>query len=414
MRKPKVGEKRIYFALPLLLLAAVLAAQFSSAVVIGANRGVLNFNNVLQNGYAQELVTFTTDTDFNVSVTGTVKGDIADWVRFDPPEKTFYISKDNPFTLAVIVEPPGDTKIDKYTGSIEFLTGALAAPGGQFGTSVRTAITVNMGVQVTGQELVSCQIAGLSMEDVEEGYPIEVSGVVINNGNVRIKPEIDMEFWNQDQTKLVQTFSFTPDEQTLPTTQKRFFKSLSQKLPIGQYWVKTSAPLCGEGSAGFYTLSVFERGGVSDKGELVKIDNPLDAEVGQIIPIDAVFTNLGSRVVSAKFKGTIVSGDRDNIFKVIDTEPIDVDPGQTERLRTYFNPVQEGQYLVVGQVLYNRKLTFEKSSVINVYPVGGIAKKKSLNRSILLLALIAAAIVVVVLIIRKRKSQGRRHRHGPW
>ena len=401
--------RRMSFLAVAALLVLALLPVFSQAVVIGANKGVVELKNVLKEGYAQELVTLTTDTSFNLSIDYIVEGEIKDWVRFEPVKNPFYISRDNPYTIAVIVEPPGDAQIQRYTGSIRFVTGALGGTEGQFGTSVRTAININMGVQVTGQQFVSCAVPEVTLNDVEEGYPIEFYAVVSNNGNVRIRPEFSLEFWNQDQSQLVQSMNFTSDEQILPTTQKRIFKSLANTLPIGQYWVRMKTPLCGDSGLGFYTFSVIERGGVSDKGELIRIQNQPDAYVGQIVPIDAVFTNLGSRVVSAKFKGTVTSGSRDNIFKIIDTEPIDVAPGETASLRTYFNPTQEGQYLVNGQVLYNRKLTFEKSSVLNVYPggPGGVARGL-LRPTTIMLLMLAIMVVFVILIIRRRKSQ--RHR----
>ncbi|HHE36812.1 MAG TPA: hypothetical protein ENL16_03280 [Candidatus Woesearchaeota archaeon] len=386
------------FILPITLL---LSSELVRATVIGANKGVINFRNVLKNGYAQELVTLTTDTDFNLSVTYKVEGELADWVRVEPPQQPFFISKDKPNVVAIIVEPPGDAKNQHYTGSIRFLTGALAGPEGQFGTAVRAAINIRLGVDITGQEIVSCRAGGFQIEDVEEGYPLEFYALVTNNGNVRIKPEFILEFWNQDQSELVETFRFTINESILPTVQKRVFYSLEHDLDIGQYWVRIRTPLCGDAGSGFITVSVIERGGVSDKGELIRIENEPWVRVGDIVPIDAVFKNLGTRVVSAKFKGTISSGDE--IFKIIDTDPLDVMPGEIVKLRTYFNPVQEGQYMIKGRVLYNKKLTFEKSSVLNVNPSGKPTPAKKIEWGGVLIILLVIIVILIILILRRKK-----------
>jgi hypothetical protein len=390
----------------LVLLAALiicLASSLVSATVIGANKGVINYKNVLKNGYAQELVTLTTDTDFNLSIDYKAEGDVASWLRFEPVTQPFFISRDHPYTIAIIIEPPPDTQIEHYTGSVRFMTGALAGPEGQFGTAVRTAINIRLGADITGQQILSCSASNFRIDDVEEGYPFEFYGIVTNNGNVRIKPDFVLEFWNQDQSKLIQTLRFTSNESVLPTVQKSIFASLRHNLPIGQYWVKIRTPICGEGESGFLTVSVIERGGVSDKGELVGIQNSPWVKVGEIVPIDALFQNLGSRVVSAKFKGTINSGDE--IFKIIDTDPVDVMPGETARLRTYFNPDQEGQYMVTGRVLYNKKLTFEKSSVINVKPAGGSISLGSGSTHLILIILVVIILILFVLIFRKRKKK---------
>ncbi len=378
--------------------------------VIGANRGIIKYKNVLKNGYAQELVTLTTDIDSNLSITYKIEGEIADWVRIEPPEQPFFINKNNPGVLAVIIEPPSDARNQEYKGSVRFLTGVLAGPQGQFGTAVRTAINIRMGVEVTGQEIVGCRAGGFQLEDAEETYPLEFYAVVTNEGNVRIKPEFELEFWNQDQTEIIETFRFTINESILPTVQKRIFYSLEHDLDIGQYWVKISTPLCGNAGNGFLTMSIIERGGVSDKGELIRIDNEPWVKAGDIVPIDAVFKNLGSRVVSAKLKGTITSGDE--IFKIIDTDSLDVMPGETTKIRTYFNPIQEGQYMVKGRVLYNKKLTFERSSVINVNPSGKpLEEGKGFPWNIVLIALVAIIIILIVLVSRRRKSlKSARHK----
>ncbi|MBW2990762.1 hypothetical protein KY348_03590 [Candidatus Woesearchaeota archaeon] len=398
-----IGKSSVLLTILLVIMFFLLSSNMAEATVIGANKGIVNFKNVLKNGYAQELVTLTTDTDFNLSITYKVEGEITDWVRIEPPDQPFFIKKDNPYTVAVIVEPPEDAKNQEYSGSVRFLTGALAGPGGQFGTAVRAAINIRLGAEITGQEIVSCSAAGFQLEDVEEGYPLEFYAVINNQGNVRLKPEFILEFWNQDQSELVETFRFTVNESILPTVQKRIFHSLEHDLDIGQYWVKISTPMCGAAGSDFLTASVIERGGVSDKGELIKIENEPWVKAGDIVPIDAVFRNTGTRVVSAKFKGTISSGDE--IFKIIDTDPLDVIPGETVNLRTYFNPVQEGQYMIKGRVLYNKKLTFEKGSVLNVNPSGeppGIGK--AFGWSTILIILAVVIIILIILVARKRKQ----------
>jgi hypothetical protein len=375
------------------------------ATVIGANKGIVDYRNVLKNGYAQELVTLTTDTDFNLSITYKAEGTIASWLRFEPTNQPFFISRDHPYTIAVIVEPPGDTPIEHYSGSIRFMTGALAGPEGQFGTAVRTAINIRLGIDITGQQILSCSASGFRMDDVEEGYPFEFYGMFSNSGNVRLKPEFVLEFWNQDQSKLVETIRFSADESILPTVQKEIFASLKHKLPVGQYWVRISTPTCEDKGGGFLTVSVIERGGVSDKGELVSIENAPWAKAGEIVPIDAVFQNLGSRVVSAKFKGTVTSGDE--IFKIIDTDSVDVMPGEAARLRTYFNPSQEGQYMITGRVLFNKKLTFERSSVLNVKGLGSGAQG-GFKTGIILILLLAIIILLVLLIFKRRRKRQQR------
>lgn len=401
----------LLFIITLFFISFLVNSLFVEATVIGANKGVINLRNVLKNGYAQEPVTLSTDTDFNLSITYNIEGEIAPWVRLEPSQQPFFISKDKPNVVIIIVEPPVDAKNQHYSGSVRFLTGALAGPGGQFGTAVRAAINVRLGVDITGQEIVSCSAGGFELNDVEEGYPLEFYAVVTNNGNVRLKPDFVLEFWNQDQSELVKTFTFAANKSILPTVQERLFYSVPQSLGIGQYWVKIRTPLCGDAGSGFLTVSVIEKGGVSDKGELINIQNEPWVKVGDIVPIDAIFRNLGTRVVSAKFKGTITSGEE--LFKIIDTDSLDVMPGETVSLRTYFNPVQEGQYMITGRVLYNKKLTFERSSVLNVNPSGKPPSAASFfSWSTLMIILAIIILILAILIFGKRKKLSKRMGRG--
>lgn len=406
LNKRTVKAKKEFLLVVIALVLLGLSTALVEATVIGATKGIINYKNVLKNGYAQDQVVLTTDTDFNLSVTYKIEGEIADWIRIEPAEQPFFIRKDYSNSVLIIVEPPGDAKNQHYSAAVRFLTGALAGPQGQFGTAVRAAINIRIGVDITGQEIVNCRAGGFVLDDVEEGYPLEFYAVVTNDGNVRIKPNFVLEFWNQDQTEIVKVFNFTVNESILPTVQKTIFYSIPQNLKIGQYWVKVKTPTCGDQGEGFVTVSVIEKGGVSDKGELVSIENAPWAKTGDIVPIDAVFKNLGTRVVSAKFKGTITSGE--SIFKVIDTDSLDVMPGETVSLRTYFNPVQEGQYIIKGRVLYNKKLTFERSSLLNVNPTGTPPiGKEGLGWEAILIILTVIIAILIILILRRRKRLAR-------
>ena len=47
-------------------------------------------------------------------------------------------------------------------------------------------------------------------------------------------------------------------------------------------------------------------------------------------------------------------------------DEIEVPSKTTADLISYFTPKDSGRYVISGRVLYNKKLTFEKSSILNV------------------------------------------------
>ena len=156
-----------------------------------------------------------------------------------------------------------------------------------------------------------------------------------------------------------------------------------------------SSPDC-SGSATL-TFDVYERGGIVDSGEFVDIEVEPWNNVGDIIPITAFFQNLGERTVSAKLKGTITKNDR--LFKVIDTDFFNTPPGEIVGIETFFNPTEPGRYLMEGRILYNDKLTYQRSAIINVR---GEALGGGFAWNYIFIIII---IIFLILLIRKKKRR---------
>ncbi len=387
------------------LLVPLLAGQ-ALAVGIGVNKGEIVFQDVLQNGYAQDKILVTTDSEQAITGTYQFEGDIAPWLRVEPDTEFFEFSKGNPYELTVILEPPADARLETYRGGIRVLTGEVArGGGGLIGTSTRAAFLVRILAGISGTERQECIIGGVQIRDTEIGQPYEFVATVVNKGNVRIRPEFTIKVYDQSQTTLVQEAHAAMDHDILPTVTEEFTKPITHQLQPGQYWARVESPLCGDSS--LLTFDVLERGGIADKGELLRVEAEPWAKTGDIIPINAVFRNLGSRTVDAKFKGTITTREASpRLIKTIDTDTYNVPPGQTARIETFFNPTEPGQYIVAGQVLYNGKLTFQKSTVINVEGPMLVAARQ-LGGPVLLLILIVIAILILLILIAKKRRRRR-------
>lgn len=366
----------------------------TSAIAIGVNKAEINFVDVLRNGYAEDTFVVSTDTDLIITGDYEVEGDIAPWIRFEPENFTF--SASSPARVKVIIEPPEDVSNGDYGGFIRVLTGEIArADGGRMGTSARAAFKINVALGITGVEKRSCILGGVKLKNTEIRQPVDLSYSIKNTGNVRVQPEILIQLYDQDEN-FIDSETLLSDSDVLPTTIQEFFTQFENGLNVGQYWAKVSSPDCAGGS--YMTFDVLERGGISDSGELVKINVDSWVNVGDIVPITAVFKNKGSRTVSAKFKGSIMKGKK--LVKIIDTDFYNTPPGEVANIETFFNPDAPGQYEVKGRVLYNNKLTFERSSIINV---NGSALTKDSNY--IPLFIIVLVIIILLLIIRKKKKR---------
>jgi hypothetical protein len=191
-------------------------------------------------------------------------------------------------------------------------------------------------------------------------------------------------------------------KEVLPTTNQALSSSFSADLRIGQYWAYVSVVPCG--NSALTTFSVYEKGTIVDSGELIRLDNQPWAKTGDVVPITAVFKNTGQRTVSAKFKGVITSSNK--IIETIDSDFYDVAPGETGNIKVYFTPKKYGQYIITGRILYNNKLSFEKSSVLNVNE--GV-EQQGFNW-LYVLILIVIIIIILLLLIRIRRKKHRIHR----
>jgi hypothetical protein len=305
--------------------------------------------------------------------------------------------------IKVIIQPPSDTPIGVYTGDLRILTGTLSTLGGQYGSQLQAAFMIRIRLEITGTEFVSCSGDSVIIRDTEVGSPIEYYMTVSNNGNVRIRPTANVEVWNQDLTKLVMSKNLEfNNREVLPTTSEAFSTSFASDLRIGQYWAYVTIAPCG--NTVLTTFSVYEKGTIIDTGDLIRLDSQAWAKIGDVVPITAVFKNTGSRTVSAKFKGIVTLND--NIVEVLDSEFYDVPPGETGSIPVYFTPEKLGQYIISGRILYNNKLSFEKSTVLNVNE--GI--EKSDNTWIYLLILIIIIVLILLLLINIKKKKKHMHR----
>ena len=401
MRNPKKHSKsgmatRVIFYLILL----VILVNSSYAISLGISPSRVAFKEMLRDGYAEREVSLTTNSEDDLSGHFTVSGEIAGWVRFEPNSTTFSASSSSPYRLKIIVQTPNDTKSDSYRGEIKFVTDRKGNLTGRAGGLVKAAVKLNLDVEVTDTERVLCSAGAFSFKDIEEGYPLELSYTIINGGNVRIRPVIRFGIWDQSQEKLVLSDEFTGEE-ILPTTEKKFTKKIPNKnLDAGQYWVNVAVDECSFG--GLLTFSVVEKGAIIDKGALEKITNKLWVYVEEPVEIAAVFKNTGPRIVSAKLIGNVKL--EDEIVEVIETEEVDVNSEETIELKHYFTPKTSGRYVVSGRVAYNKKLTYEKGSIINANYRP--EEKKRFNMLILIIYLVIVVTIIFILrkIVKKKKG----------
>ncbi len=396
-------DKKIFFPLAIILVA-LIAMHSSEAALLGVNRASLSYEDVLRGGYAEQGIVATAGTPHDVQVFYEARGEIADWISFEPGEEYIIVNEDNPGNLNVVVEPPSDARVDVYEGKIVIMTGPLGEITSTMGTNVVVAFEVDVTINITDTQILTCTAGGFDIRDTEINDPAAFSARVRNTGNVRARPSFEIEIYDQLQENKVLDYEYTHNTDILPTRSLDVEGNLNLELDPGQYWARITEPVCGQSS--MITFSVLERGGISDVGEFIRINNEPWAETGEIIPVTASFRNRGERTVSAQFKGIVSKDGR--IVEVLESAVIDVPPGELTDLEMFFSTDDPGQYKISGRVHYNQKITFERGSIVNVNPsAGGDEEGFDLILLLFVFVLLASFVLVVLIVTKKTKSNSR-------
>lgn len=388
-------------------LIIILLSHSVTAVSIGVTPSNIEYRGVLKGGYAEDYVTITTGSVEPLFGHFEADGQMQSWLSFEPNTTTFNASRDNPYKLKIKVEPPEDTRNGQYTGTLIIYADYVGSIAGRAGGFVKAAVGLNLKTFITGDERIACRAGGFNFDNIEVNEPLRLRLRVINDGNVRISPEISFDIWDQFQENLLITDSAETKE-ILPTSEEVISLIFSSKnLDIGQYWANIKVDECATSEK--LTFNVVEKGGIADSGILEEIRNKAWANTNEQIEIRAKFRNSGQRTVSAKFKGNIKLDNK--VVKVIETDEITVPQGESTEFVEYFTPKLAGRYITSGRVVYNNKLTFEKSSVLNV---NDVIEEPTKQRKFNLISLLIYLVIIITIIFILRKIVKEKHKKKPF
>ena len=75
----------------------VVISPIANAVSIGVSPGRAVFDNMLKSGYAERTVKISTNSNEGIIASLDVKGEVSDWLRLEPDNKTFSLSSGSPY-----------------------------------------------------------------------------------------------------------------------------------------------------------------------------------------------------------------------------------------------------------------------------------------------------------------------------
>ncbi len=432
----------LVFAIAAALLFSSLAAP---AHALGASPARLSFESVLPGGYAQAGVLLSNPRDEPALVQAAVEGDGAAWINV-----TILGTNGSAATLVplgtarllVTLTPPPDAEPKEYDASVVLTTSAAPAAGGASG-GASSALALSMSIPVTitveSVQRPACVLGGVSVPDFEQGEPLQILYAISDTGNTRITPSGNLTISDGSGSQVyVATVDAQGSLETLPTRIGQYTFVATPSLSPGTYHAQLTVDQCGATQQAAF--SVLAPGALTDQGAFTSLSssaaavspstippnasssssnassssavaNPsslLQADVGSILPVEATFTNSGARAVTARFSGVVEQDGK--VVRVLESEPLLVQPGQDVTLQSYFTPAVPGDYTVRGSVVYEGKRTEERSFAITVSAASGsdsIAGSGSLTvlGTTLLFLIVIAAVVLLVLIQNKRHKR---------
>lgn len=392
-------SSKIYFVMIITLLSiGGLAAIVDAQSVLGVSPANINFKNVLRGGYAERYITITLDNEKPISINLSTRGDIAKWINFTVAKHE--VSKNSPLRALVSISPPSDIPNGNYTGVVTIETGSLSDDGqeGHATGAIKTVLEVFVTVEIIDLEIKECVADSFEVVSVEKGDDLNFEVKVENGGNVRMRPEIHLDIWDQEQTNIVKTQSVFGKE-ILPTRVESISVRIdSDDLEVGQYWVDFSVLDCY--ASDVLTFDIYEPGTLRASGSLLGISVPVYTKVKETMSIIPVFKNTGEKEVAAQFKGSIVKDGK--IVRLLTSDSLSVEINELANLTLFYTPEEEGEYLVSGRVFYDKKRTYELGAKFN-------ALSEKINWKLILLyffyfVLITAAIVLFLKIRKERRK----------
>jgi hypothetical protein len=382
------------------LVFFLILISSADAAIIGVSPSILHFNRMLKDGFAESNIVVTTSTEYPIWAKITTEGEIKDWITLGSDKTRFNFSSSNPFSTTVVMKPPKDAKSGNYSGIIKMTTEEQAAVTSGAGSSVIAQISLLIYVEIIGDEIISCRAGAISTNDAEIGQPFIVRTTVWNDGNVRLRPEILVNIYDQYKTRIVMTKTFFGEE-ILPTRSKELVKEIDNSLPLGQYFSDITIKDCQ--IFGSTTFDVLEKGAVADSGVLMGIKANDFGYSNEPMIIAPIFRNTGNRKVVAQFKGEIRNLKNNKIVMALESDKLEVVPSETAELRMFYTPGDIGDYQISGRVVYNNKITFDESSkIIKVIKGQG---KKGISWIFFIMLYLVIGLLILILIGKIKKAK---------
>ena len=359
----RVGIRIVLIALLLLLLSGVTLFPVA-AIGIAVTPSHLEISDALRGGEFERNITIYNPDPEITSYTLSASGDAGLWISFfkqdDPTSPVDRVTIPGNENVRILVKftIPQDAANGEHKATIIVTSVPAEEASGGSGQVVSLAAPVAVTIFVTGNQILSGVVNGISADDAEVKYPLRIKVQFHNTGNVVATPLITVKIATQDGTTIN---NFTSSEFNVKPQKHETILvewDTTGKEP-GDYIANISVTLgdsvIKQEQLNFAILPV---GTLTRSGSLTELKFGGEPGLGVLTAIQATFVNTGKIDTKAKFVGEVYHNDI--LVDTLQSEELLVIIGDVELLESYFKPDQPGEYRIKGYVIYEGKKTEEK------------------------------------------------------
>ena len=344
----------------LMLITLIMMINSADAIGIGLSPGEMVLNNSLKgNTYEKSFAIINMDNqDINYSLSS--NGDIEGWVSFyyqnpDTEIQSIIVPANGKISVITKFQIPTDAVSKDYFGTINVRSVPEIAEDSGSQQSLIIGGSVKININVTGDQIIDGVVNGISIYNIEPGYPLKVETMFRNTGNVVANPEIKVTILKDNE--LIHSFIY--DKATIkPSITNAItaeWKTTEETIP-GDYTANVIVSLDGKIlRSSDKTFKIFPVGTYSRQGNLTDIRIEGEPTIGSLVKVNAYFENTGEIETAAKFSGEVYKDG--NLIDTITSEELQVEKYKEAELVTYFKLESKGDYLIKGKVIYSGKET---------------------------------------------------------
>ncbi|HUV83085.1 MAG TPA: hypothetical protein VMW53_08445 [archaeon] len=343
-----------------ILMAFIMMVQSVDAIGIGLSPSEIILNNSLKGATYEKSFTIINMDDqvMNYSLSST--GDIEGWVSFytgnlDTEIQNIKVPGNSKISVNTKFLIPSDAVSKDYTGTL--YVRSIPEKSDESGSQQSLIIggSTNVYITVTGNQIIDGIVKGISIYDVESGYPLKIETNFQNTGNVVATPEIKVTIFKDG--KIIHNLFY--NEVTVKPSNTEFitveWKTTEENIP-GDYTANVKVSLDGKIlRTSDLPFKIFPVGTFSRQGNLTDLRIEGEPTVGSMIKVKAYFENTGEIETSAKFSGEVYKDG--NLIDTITSEELQVEKYKEAELVSYFKLESKGNYLIKGKVIYSGKET---------------------------------------------------------